>query len=857
MDHFINSVYIPSIEGSDIYNHMVREKAIDLKYIGMLPPSLELNQLIKSGLKYSVKKENGKCISTDIINVKFNQKVASGKTIVKHISNKLLNEQNEGYKNKLNEFMNTIEAEASLPKWDEINSEQLRVKLYTDGFILNGSHYKVYKRSSSKSRVGQCLFIKEKLYDRMMRWSRLGLDFNDGKQIDYPSLLAYESLVGSAIEKTVKIDPRNILIVNDVESRFVQPANVIRTSKNGFLNSFEEDAWITNSLFDGESLLDSSYFDEGKSMLLLRNHMFKSAAFNCNIQLFLKEHCPPHINYEDWEIPTMFDGIKLLAKDVHFIITPSSLKALKFSSLLGTEQLLWEHWKKLIYADDCIFGICKNEKISKQGHDDSGHILQQTSYQMINSLPISRSDMSDLCQYEKDVINRLKNDDDYFIAHIQNSANEMNSHTMFADLFVHNKDLAKTKLFRRFRKDVIHNHVTHIKNGKVRLRGDYCVLLGNPIEFLFHSIGQLITDQQQPESLSLKNNEVYTKLFDFKELTAFRNPHTSPSNVLIVQNTPNCDIEKYFNLSPNIVCVNAIQFPLQDILSGCDYDSDTVLLIDNERLLSISQRVFGKYRVCVNLVSNNKKKYQITNYDMAVIDNELSKSQRYIGRTVNIGQLCMSTYWHLLNNGASNEQLISLLKKIDVVTVLSGICIDLAKKMFNINIGQEIRYISETKELIKEKPLFWKYVSQNDSIQSVAYQCPMDYLYNEMNDLKIAGYRKSTEFYSLLLQQELRKADRKQLAKIFEYVETMCMNINQAFAAALPVYERDRIIDDIIRYYQFYIGKLKINPNTMYSLLEKIARDEQRAKIATKLMNVLFRTHKEVFIAAFKSKVPH
>ncbi|WP_259391280.1 hypothetical protein [Paenibacillus sp. 1011MAR3C5] len=836
---------------------MVREKAIDLKYIGMLPPSLELNQLIKSGLKYSVKKENGKCLSTDIINVKFNQKVASGKTILKHISNKLLGELDEGYKNKLNDFMSTIEAEASLPKWDEISSEQLRIKLYTDGFVLNGTHYKVYKRSSSKSRVGQCLFIKEKLYDRMMRWSRLGLNFDVQKQIDYPSLLAYESLVGSAIEKTIKIDPKNILIVNDVESRFVQRSNVIRTSKNGFLNSFEEDAWITNSLFDGESLLDSSYFDEGKSMLLLRNHMFKSAAFNCNIQLFLKEHCPPYINYEEWEIPSMFDGIKLLAKDVHFIITPSSLKALKFSSLIGTEQSLWEHWKKVIYADDCIFGICKNEKKSKQGYDESGHILQQTSYQMINSLPISQTDMSDLCQYEKDVITRLKNNDDDFISHIRNSANEMNSHSMFADLFLHNKDLAKTKLFRRFRKDVIHSHVNHIKNGKIRLRGDYCVLLGNPIEFLFHSIGRLITDQQQPESLSLKNNEVHTKLFDYKELTAFRNPHTSPSNVLIVQNTPNLDIEKYFNLSPNIVCVNAIQFPLQDILSGCDYDSDTVLLIDNERLLSISQRVFGKYRVCVNLVASNKKKYQITSYDMAVIDNELSKSQRYIGRTVNIGQLCMSTYWHLLNIGAPNEQLISLLKKIDVVTVLSGICIDLAKKMFTINIGQEIRYISETRELIKEKPLFWKYVSQNDSIQSVAYQCPMDYLYNEMTALKMADYRKSTELSSLLLHQELRKADRKQLAKIVEYIETMCMSINQAFAASLPADERDRIIDDFIRYYQFYIGKLKINPNTMYSLLEKIARDEQRAKIATKLMNVLYRTHKEMFIAAFKSKVPH
>ena len=59
----------------------------------------------------------------------------------------------------------------------------------------------------------------------------------------------------------------------------------------------------------------------------------------------------------------------------------------------------------------------------------------------------------------------------------------MNTNGMFADLYHTNHDIVKTKLFKNFRKKMISSYVTHVKNGKVRLNGDYCVMLGNPIEF--------------------------------------------------------------------------------------------------------------------------------------------------------------------------------------------------------------------------------------------------------------------------------------------------------------------------------------------------------------------------------------
>lgn len=854
-------VYIPSIEGSDIYNHMFRGRDIEFKYIGMIPSSLELNKLINTGLKTFKRKTNDKLLSTDIINVKFKQKVTSGKEVVKRLKNKIgkLHENKNEYKQKLIDLISTIESEIKEDKWNGLSSNELRKQLYSNGFRHHGVDYVVYKRSSAKSRIGQCLFIKKELYEPMIRWSRLGIEFRNRDneyEIDFPSLLAYESLVGSSIESVINIHPDNILIVDDVESKFKTKSNVIRTGESGFLESFKENVVIKNSLFDGESLLDEKYFPEGKSMILLRNHMFKSAAFNTNIQKFLRENCPQDIDYDKWEIQSMFKKEKVLAKNVHLIITPSSLKALKFSKLLGTTLQMWRHWKNTIIQDGCVFGVCKSEKESKFGYDDNGKVVQQTSYQMINSLPLTKTDIEKFTIFEKKFIEKLKNDDRFFMSFIRKNANDVNCNEMFADLYEVNDEIVHTKIFRKFRKEIISSHVTHVKNGKVRLVGDYCVMLGNPMEFLYHAIGKV--NKENPQSVSLFNNEVYTKMFGDVELTGFRNPHTSPSNVLLVKNKKNKDIDNYFNLSQNIVCVNAIQFPLQDILSGSDYDSDTVLLIKDNHLLKINKSLIGKYDICVNQVKSSKKQYNVCNEDMAIIDCELSNSQKYIGRTVNVGQLCMSRYWDLIHEGKSENDLSDLMKKIDVVTVLSGICIDLAKKMFDININKEIEHINRTKELKIEKPLFWKYVSQDGNIKTTKYNCPMDFLFDEMTYLNPADYRKDIEFEKLLVKLGTRGYIFEQEQKILSYVENMVSKINNTYASNITDEEKDRRVDDAIKYCKFYVEKLNVNKETMYSLLSKLSNDSirknMREKIATRLMEVLYSTQKSVFLGAFLKK---
>ena len=81
----------------------------------------------------------------------------------------------------------------------------------------------------------------------------------------------------------------------------------------------------------------------------------------------------------------------------------------------------------------------------------------------------------------------------------------------------------------------------------------------------------------------------------------------------------------------------------------------------------------------------------------------------------------------------------------------------------------------------------------------------------------------------------------------------MVNKINNTYSSNLQEDERDRRIDDIVKYYRFFIDKLNINENTMYSILHKVSKNK-RDRIATRLLNTLYISHKNQFIDAFLPK---
>ena len=231
------------------------------------------------------------------------------------------------------------------PKTIKTNAE-LRNELYKNGFVCNGVKYCRMKRSTGSARVGKCLFIREDLYEPILKFSSGGLKYNYGDPIDLAAYEGYIALPSSSIIDTIPIKPENILLIDDYDSVFRE--DVIEThDEDGWLETTEKNCEITNTIWDGQSLMDISLFGDYSEygMVLLRNLMFKSCCFNCNIQQWFKDNNITDVSQLNGKTrATRIEDVKL-------ITTPNSIKYLKFSA--------WDEWLDHLYPN---FGVVKHDK---------------------------------------------------------------------------------------------------------------------------------------------------------------------------------------------------------------------------------------------------------------------------------------------------------------------------------------------------------------------------------------------------------------------------------------------------------------------------------------------------------------
>jgi hypothetical protein len=130
-----------------------------------------------------------------------------------------------------------------------MTTKEIREKLYKDGFYIDGVKYVRFKRSAGSARVGKCLFIKENLYDDMMEWSYMGIDHTEGIDMDLAKIETYMALTTSSIIDTLKIESKNILLIDDYESVFKDTVMATRLDQAGNLITAPEETTVKNSIW--------------------------------------------------------------------------------------------------------------------------------------------------------------------------------------------------------------------------------------------------------------------------------------------------------------------------------------------------------------------------------------------------------------------------------------------------------------------------------------------------------------------------------------------------------------------------------------------------------------------------------
>ena len=773
------------------YNLGVREH---LSYTNaMFTNSLLSYYLVENGLRVS---KDGR--TRDIIGINFDFGAKSYAETLKRVEHSI--EMEESQNNdpdrlaKLHDLKERVELNKDL--YQKKSKEAIREEFYRNGVDVTYTttnkqgevvkaekiHYRMLYRSTGKAKAGSCMFISDRLYKKAHNFLYMGIKLpkNNAPIVEAS---AYVSLVASSVVDRICINPKNILILEDVDSFF--RTNVVSVETNQNKECFAKtikDYQVKNTLFDGQALIDKSIFPSwGNGYILLRHHMCKTAAFKADIKAFFKDYFGEE--YNQATVVDMF-GNKHYAKDIQMITTDNAMKWLKF-------DISYEYWCERVNMNGNMFGIVKTAHKSKFGE------VQRMSYQMINSLDVGI--MKNVSKVSREYIMSLKSDDDVFLQYLRDNTNFANDFDVLVALCEQNPDFIRCDYFIERRRKIIKGYINKFKTGKVIQEGDNLVMVGSPYAMLLHAVGE---DVEKDDTLRGRDDaiECYTKRFPPNlQLAGFRNPHNGKNNILSLYNVDSEKLNKYFDIGKQCVAVNCIHTDLQDRANGCDFDSDSIYCTNQVDIAQYAKYCYKHYPTIVNNIPKEKNCYTNSMADYALIDNNLSHSQLAIGESSNLAQLAL-TYTYNYDDQKYKDY-------VCILSVLAQVSIDSAKRRYDIDIANEIRRIKRDMNIQEYGyPKFWLNIRSGFNKDKINYDlsCPM----NELSNVRFKGVSvtKGILPISYFLNKYEIKGSRRGSRKVEKIIEKYSLELLASQFSDEDEYlllrsDFDDMIEDIKRVY--------------------------------------------------------
>lgn len=749
-------------------------------------------------------------------------------------------------------------------KYQSLSKEELRKKFYNDGVDVeyifrkrNGEirkretlHYKMLYRSTGKAKKGSCMFIVDKLYEKAKNFLYMGITLPEVNPM-IVEISAYAPLVSSGIVGRVKINPKNILILRDVDRMFNTDVISVETDENKHCYAKHISNYkLKNTLFDGQALIDSSIFPQwGNGYILLRHHFCKMAAFSTNIQKFFKDYFGD--DYYTATVKDMF-GNEHYVKDIELITTDNAMKWLKF-------DISYDYWCKWVYDNDCQFGIVKTAHESKLGD------VQKMSYQMVNSL--DEAIMPEVVKESVEYVERLKTDNEFFMEYLEKNKNFSNDYEVLIALCDHNSEFYRSSYFRSRKKKIIEGYVLNLKSGKIIQNAENLTIVGSPYAMLLYAAtaDEGSVDNDDTFSNEFGTIQCYTERFsDGEYLSFFRSPFNSKNNLAYLHNTYSDKMKKYFNLGRQCIAINMIGTDFQDRNNGSDQDSDFGFTTNQTNIVEHARKCYLNYPTIVNNIPKEKNIYGNTMDDYAKIDNGLAKSQTDIGESSNLAQIAQTYACNFADEKYQDY--------VCILSVLAQVAIDNSKRKFDIDLTQEIKSIKEDMNIGENKyPVFWKLIKHgfNNKNINLDLKCPMNYLYN----IDIAKFRDNTSTLPMsyfFISHSLEK-DKKQCKKVEELIGNYSLGLLESQIDDDPFdyshhlllrSDFNELLSNITRTYisTNYAGLMSWLINRAFKITPKLAEQTTQIKSKTSknkplLLKILFQVSNKSFLSCFKSNL--
>ena len=711
----------------------------------MFANNLLMYYLLDNGLKV----ENG--WTRDIVCIEFDYGSRSYEEETEHLDKMI--EKDDKYSEEVIDFFKDLKQQADLNKhlFDKKSVNEIREIFYQNGVEIRHdiknkkgktikeeiTHYKMLYRSTGKAKKGSCMFICDRLYDKAIKFLRMGLKLPK-ENAPIVEMSAYSSLIASSIVDTIRINPKNILILKDIDSFF--STNVISVETDEYKHCIavpKENYQLKNTMFDGQGLIDESIFPKwGEGYILLRHHMCKMACFKTKIQKFFKDYYGD--NYNIATVKDMF-GNDHYVKDIELITTDNAMKWLKF-------DVSYDYWCNKVYENGCQFGIVKTAHKSKLGD------VQKMSYQMINTLDIDI--MPNVVQKSVEYIEQLKGDNEVFLQYLRDNKNFSNDYEVLVALCEQNMDFTRSEYFRNRKRKIIESYVKNFKFGKVIQDADNLVFVGSPYAMLLYTVGE---DVENDSTFSQEKDAIqcFTQRFDDGEyLACFRSPHNSQHNISHLHNVYSEEYFKYFDFGRQIIALNTLHTDIQDRLNGCDFDSDSGYITNQKNIVECAKNCYLNYPTIVNNIPKDKNKYDNTLLSHAIVDNKLAQAQMAIGSSSNLAQVSI-TYSYNFDDQKYKDY-------VCILSVLAQVAIDNAKRTFDIDLESEIDRIKVDMCVSKYKyPTFWLNIrkdfnKKHDELKKYL----KDVIELKIIPKEVESGEKTMEEFLTKLKSDIKKKDR-------------------------------------------------------------------------------------------------
>lgn len=146
-----------------------------------------------------------------------------------------------------------------------------------------------------------------------------------------------------------------------------------------------------------------------------------------------------------------------------------------------------------------------------------------------------------------------------------------------------------------------------------------------------------------------------------------------------------------------------------------------IYVTNQPQIVERAKYCYINYPTIVNNIPKETNHYDNTMYNMAIIDNKLAASQRDIGESTNVAQVCLS-YWYTTKDDIFDDY-------SNALAVICQASIDGTKRTFDIDIPGEIKRIKTEVDIKKNGyPAFWRDIRRDCNKNLINYnlQCPMN-----------------------------------------------------------------------------------------------------------------------------------